>query len=121
MTILTSRLLNLAALGFTILFSGSLLLWVNWPALRSSCLLAHDTKSCDILSVALYAHPFQEKPPGLVLLSSVYLMIFSVYWVWTAAHFVGEVRELLEMKHFVNNKLGISERQVGAGRHNPVV
>ena len=46
--IITARVLNLAALGFTAAFSGFLLLWVDWGALRSACLL-DDT--CDILDV----------------------------------------------------------------------
>jgi Autophagy protein ATG9 len=46
--IVTARVLNLLALGFTAAFSGFLLLWVNWGALRAEC-IQQDT--CDILEV----------------------------------------------------------------------
>lgn len=45
---LLSRLLNLAALGFTVLMSALLLLYVNWGALQAEC-LRKDT--CDIMEV----------------------------------------------------------------------
>ena len=43
--ILVSRILNLLALAFTIMFSAFLLLFVKWRALHSECIL-RDT--CDI-------------------------------------------------------------------------
>jgi hypothetical protein len=43
-----SRVLNLAALGFTVFMSAVLLLYVNWGALQSEC-LRRDT--CDIMEV----------------------------------------------------------------------
>ena len=46
--IVTARVLNLLALGFTAAFSGFLLLCVNWGALRAEC-IQQDT--CDILEV----------------------------------------------------------------------
>lgn len=46
--IVTARVLNLLALGFTAAFSGFLLLWVDWGALRADC-IQQDT--CDILEV----------------------------------------------------------------------
>ena len=46
--ILVSRVLNLLALGFTVVFSGFLLLCVNWRALHAECIVA-DT--CDISEV----------------------------------------------------------------------
>ena len=48
--IVTARVLNLLALGFTAAFSGFLLLWVNWGALKAEC-IQQDT--CDILEVLL--------------------------------------------------------------------
>jgi hypothetical protein len=56
--IVTSRVVNLLTLGFTIFFSGFLLLYVDWTYLRTEC------------AVGLYklnsvvAH--SSKPPGLV-------------------------------------------------------
>ena len=47
-TILIARVLNLLALGFTVVFSGFLLIWVDWGALTSDCVKAD---SCDISEV----------------------------------------------------------------------
>ena len=44
-----SRLLNLLALGFTIIFSAFLLLFVKWSAFQSEC-IREDT--CDISQVS---------------------------------------------------------------------
>eukprot|EP00798_Chlamydomonas_sp_ICE-L_P001260 gene1260-32608_t len=40
-------------------------------------------------------------------------IIFGLYWIWTLSHFAWELRGMAEVKHFMNNKLGVSERQVG--------
>lgn len=45
-------LLNVLALAFTIVFSTFLLLFVNWSALHSECIV-NDT--CDIASAAVYS------------------------------------------------------------------
>lgn len=76
--------------------------------------MAHQPDSCDILSVALHNHPLRDKSPGVVFVAGVYLLIFGLYWAWTTAHFVTDLRDTFDIKHFVNNKLGISERQVCA-------
>lgn len=47
--IVTARLLNVLALGFTIVFSGFLLLSVKWRALQSECVVAG---TCDIAEVS---------------------------------------------------------------------
>lgn len=46
--IVTARLLNVLALGFTVVFSGFLLLSVKWAALQSECVVAG---TCDIAEV----------------------------------------------------------------------
>ena len=46
--IVTARLLNVLALGFTVIFSGFLLLSVKWRALQSECVIAG---TCDIAEV----------------------------------------------------------------------
>ncbi|WIA42135.1 hypothetical protein OEZ86_009406 [Tetradesmus obliquus] len=112
-TILVGRLLNLTALAFTILFSGCLLLAVNWAALRSECLVPHDPHaSCDILDVALHKQPWREHSGVLVALVALYLTLCGLYWLWSAVQLVVELRDVLEVKHFINNKLGISDRQI---------
>jgi autophagy-related protein 9 len=108
---LASRLLNLAALAFTVVFSAFLLLGVDWGALHSQCLMAHDRASCDILTVAVHAHPLRGRSPALVALAGAYVGLCCLYWLWSAAAAVAELRSVLETRDFVANKLGISERQ----------
>eukprot|EP00878_Enallax_costatus_P015337 GHUV01016065.1.p1 GENE.GHUV01016065.1~~GHUV01016065.1.p1 ORF type:complete len:292 (+),score=27.92 GHUV01016065.1:357-1232(+) len=112
-TILIGRLLNLTALAFTIIFSGFLLLAVNWQALHDDCLLPHEPhKSCDLLAVAIHKHPWEAHSKALVGLVGLYLVLCGVYWVWSAVQLVCEMRDVLDVKHFINNKLGISDRQI---------
>ena len=51
-TIVLARVLNLAALGFTVVLSGFLLIWVDWRALSSDCVKA-DT--CDISEASAHS------------------------------------------------------------------
>lgn len=69
--ILMSRVLNIIALGFTITFSGLLLLLVNWSALRAKCV---EEETCDITDVLFYSHPYGEAGQpiaGLVLMNTI--------------------------------------------------
>lgn len=52
--IVTARLLNVLALGFTVVFSGFLLLSVKWRALQSECVVAG---TCDIAEVSCSVDP----------------------------------------------------------------
>lgn len=42
----------------------------------------------------------------------LYLLLCVLYWVWSALQLAAELRDVLDVKHFINNKLGISDRQV---------
>ena len=57
--ILVSRVLNVLALGFTIVFSAFLLLCVRWNAFHSKC-IQEDT--CDISEVYCLAHITLKRP-----------------------------------------------------------
>lgn len=107
---LTARVLNLLALLFTVGMSALLLLYVNWGALQADC-LKRDT--CDIWEVAIRHHPLAGRWSAWTLLAVAYLALFCAYWVAALAHLVVDVRDLAEIKHFCNHKLGISERQMG--------
>lgn len=48
-----------------------------------------------------------------VLLVGLYLLLCVLYWAWSALQLAAELRDVLDVKHFINNKLGISDRQVG--------
>lgn len=42
----------------------------------------------------------------------LYLLLCVLYWVWSALQLAAELRDVLDVKQFINNKLGISDRQV---------
>lgn len=107
--ILVSRVLNLLALGFTVVFSGFLLLCVNWRALHAECIVA-DT--CDISEVAINYEPLAEGFTIWVTLCSIYLAIFVLYWLYCLVYYVSEVRAAVDIGHFTTHKLGLSERQL---------
>lgn len=66
--ILVSRILNVLALGFTIIFSAFLLLFVRWSALESDC-IQNDT--CDISKVRLYQPTLAlDKNPSFIKCAS---------------------------------------------------
>ncbi|KAK9829634.1 hypothetical protein WJX72_006986 [[Myrmecia] bisecta] len=107
--IVTSRVLNLLALGFTVVFSGFLLLFVKWHALRSECILEN---TCDITQVAIDSQPLAA---GVTLWSGlcvIYLAIFSAYWLYNLVHAAMDVRAAVDIHHFTTHKLGLSERQL---------
>ncbi|KAL6756662.1 hypothetical protein V8C86DRAFT_58920 [Haematococcus lacustris] len=105
-----SGALNLLALAFTVAFTAFLLLAVNWTAVLTAPCVEQDT--CDIMSVALYPNPLSSRGLLADLLVLAYLAIFTTYWSWSALHFASDVRDMLEVRHFVRNKLGVSERSV---------
>lgn len=51
MCTLVSRVLNVATLGFTVAFSGFLLLFVDWAAVRHGCPVEDE---CDFVKLAVY-------------------------------------------------------------------
>lgn len=105
--IITARVLNLLALGFTIAMSAALLLGVNWYALlHAPCLRADQ---CDIWDVAI-RHPFTGGFSIFTALSVVYLLVLCAFWLFALMHLLYEVHELKEVRSFFNNKLGMSER-----------
>ncbi|GAB4821600.1 hypothetical protein N2152v2_008646 [Parachlorella kessleri] len=104
-----SRVLNLAALGFTVAMSALLLLVVDWRALQAEC-LKRDT--CDLMEVAFRRHPLEGGLTPGRLLACLYLGAFTAYWLVALGHLVAEVRGLAEVRHFCQHKLGLSERQL---------
>lgn len=109
--ILVARILNLAALAFTIFASGVLLLGVDYSALHAEC-LKKDT--CNVWDVAVIKHPLAGPVTLWKVLSVTYLTIIVGYWAFAAAHLVQEVRGLAEVRHFFAAHLGLSERAVRA-------
>lgn len=105
--ILLSRVLNLLTLAFTILFSGFLLLFVNWGAIHE-CGRDDD---CDVGRVIFNSTPLKHVLFWKVMVI-LYLTIFSAYFVITFLQIVNDMKELVDVKDFVNNKLGMSDREL---------
>jgi autophagy-related protein 9 len=90
--IVTSRVVNLLTLGFTIFFSGFLLLYVDWTYLRTAC--AERGSACDILRDATYASPLRHRGALANLMVVVYLILFSTYWTWSLARLAIDLRQI---------------------------
>ena len=112
--IVVGRVVNLLTLGFTIFFSGFLLLYVDWEALGGSCAEAsHETgEPCDILRDATFASPLRHRSALTNFVVVVYLLLFSVYWTWSLVRLVVDLRPLLEMRSFCVRKLQLSDRDI---------
>ena len=112
--IVVGRVVNLLTLGFTIFFSGFLLLYVDWEALGGSCAEAsHETGDpCDILRDATFASPLRHRSALTNFVVVVYLLLFSVYWTWSLVRLVVDLRPLLEMRSFCVRKLQLSDRDI---------
>ncbi len=105
--ILLSRVMNVLTLAFTIFFSGFLLLYVNWGAIHE-CGRDDD---CDVANVVFNTRPLKHVLFWKVMVI-VYLTIFSTYFAVTLMQIVNDMKELVDVKDFVNNKLGMSEREL---------
>lgn len=63
------------------------------------------------LQVAFNPHPF-SRITLWVALCCIYLTFISCHWLHTALHAFLDVRNAAEMRHFVQHRLGLSERQL---------
>jgi Autophagy protein ATG9 len=77
-----ARLVNLAALAFTIAMAGFLLLAVDFHGLKDPCL---HQNTCDISDVALHKKPLAHGSALGRMFKLSFLSIFSLYWLWSAA------------------------------------
>ena len=128
--IVTSRVVNVLTLGFTIAFSAFLLLYVDWETLRTECAEAslrsagstrrsdadatfsRERDTCDILRDATYAAPLRHKGFIANFLVLAYLALFTAYLVWSLARLAVDVKPLLEMRAFCARKLQLSDGDI---------
>jgi autophagy-related protein 9 len=132
--IVTSRVVNVLTLGFTVAFSAFLLLYVDWETLRTECAEAslrssgatrrddatadatsdalREKDTCDILRDATYASPLSHRGFVANFLVLAYLVLFTAYLVWTIARLVVDVKPLLEMRAFCVRKLQLSDGDI---------
>lgn len=126
--LVTERVTSVLRLAFIILFSGFLLLFVDWSQLkvraqtidtrrrrrRSSSATARNLDpapqnpclrqgSCDI-SFMIHASPWKFHSGAYLTAATVYLVIFSAIWVWQAAHAVLDIVGALEVHEVVANR-----------------
>jgi len=107
---LTSRVVNLCTLGFTIWLSGLLLLYVDYDYLRNQC--ASEAEQCDILRDAVFSEPYQYGGFVRNAVVTMYLLLFSAYWVWSATRLAHDAAPLATMRKFCNQKLALSDRDL---------
>lgn len=106
--IFTQWLCELVSLGFTIGFSGFLVLFVNWPGLLNAkcgidAIDEGNLHNCDLVKEALHEHPLT--PFTLVKLFFVaYLVLLSVYWLCCFLRFFIQLRDTLEVRHFIHSR-----------------
>ena len=102
-----SRVLNLLTLAFTAVFSGFLLLYVNWNALTTQC--RSHARECDIAQVGIRAHPLANVSSVRAVCVITYLVVLGFAFLWLAISFVAEISALLEMRQLCAIKLGLGD------------
>ena len=111
--IVTSRVLNLLTLAFTVLFTAALLLLVDWGVLLSDCPEgAGGGEHCELAAMGVLSRPFSSNSPVYNALVCIYLTLASLYWGWNVIHFFLDYRELGDVRDFVNRRLGVSDREL---------
>ena len=112
--IITSRILNLLTLAFTITFSAFLLLKVNYHVLFSDCdaLGLGDRRECDLSKAGVFGRRFGDNSGFFNFMVVVYLLLTSVYLAWSLVHFFLDWRQLSDVRDFCNKKMGVSEREL---------
>ena len=131
--IVTSRVVNVLTLGFTIAFSAFLLLYVDWETLRTECAEASlrsagsarrapsaehrapgavEKDTCDILRDATYAAPLHHRGFVANFLVLAYLALFTAYLLWSLARLAADLKPLLEIRAFCARKLQLSDGDI---------
>mmetsp|Transcript_11682 Transcript_11682/g.50370 ORF Transcript_11682/g.50370 Transcript_11682/m.50370 type:complete len:808 (-) Transcript_11682:1916-4339(-) len=108
--IVTSRVVNLLTLGFTIFLSGFILLYLDFAYLSGQC--AEDGEECHILRDATFRNPLRHRSFLYNLVVVCYLMLFSLFFLWSLARLAHDFKPLLEMRAFCNRKLQLSDRDI---------
>ena len=100
---LLSRCVQLLTLGFSILFSSFLLLNIDWQAALS----CHSSESCSQLQLITWTA--YSSPSRLTYLVLLYLLVFSLYWLWTLLSFVAAIKPSWDMAAFYRDRLHLSD------------
>ncbi|KAH7365505.1 hypothetical protein KP509_18G031700 [Ceratopteris richardii] len=107
--IIIQRVTELLSLGFTISFSGFFLLIIDWQVLHSCGM--HAVEPCDLLNKAVKEHPLDPLTFSKAIVLT-YLTLFSLYWCFCFIRFLSQLGEILQVRHFYNHRLQISDREL---------
>jgi len=114
--VIVSRLMDLVTLGFTIMFSTFLFIFVKWRKLlecdsEATCLPLHAYISYEALS----QHGLWE------VLVWIYFCTLTLFWCWNFALFFPTCRDAIAMSRFYLRRLGITTRQLETMEWHQVV
>jgi hypothetical protein len=106
--IFTRWLCELLILGFTIGFSGFLVLKVNWPGLlRAKCGIdaidAGNRHNCNLAKEGLHEHPLTPFTTFKAFFVT-YLVLLSLYWLFCFLRFFTQLHDTLEVRIFIHNR-----------------
>ena len=105
-----SRVLNLLTLLFTVLFTTSLLIVVDWDALVTQC--RSGSRECDVASVGIRSRPFAEASRLRAFCVGLYIAVFAVACLWTLCRFLLELPQLLDIRAFCARTLALCDADV---------
>jgi hypothetical protein len=100
-------------LGFTIVFSGFMLLWVDWHRVLL-CGTKHGSVSednCQALTQYILGSS-QVFAGTRRLLVVCMLVVFSTYWLWSFLSLVPALQEAWLMRKFYREALGVCTRDM---------
>ena len=102
--ILASRIISVMTIGYLLIFT--IFLWfINWDGVVHQC-----TNETSCGHVAFFdPHWLRRASPFRVLYFFYFFLLFFLYWAWTLAQFVTELRPLYEMRAFYRDRLHLED------------
>jgi len=126
--IVATRVVNLLALTFMVIFSGFLGLFVNWKVVLG-CNSASTCDEADMFNpqpfaqrwVIQHGKPIQVGAGYSTFFVVIFLLVCSVFLLLNAWRYLRDLKEFYGIKRFMNDRLKISERDMGTIEWNEVV
>ena len=107
--ILTSRCLNLTALAFTGIVSGTIMIGIDYNAILNPCL---KTGECNLWDIARVENPFSGRFGTFKILVCTYLLGLFLFWSFSIAHLIIEIRSLLEVRRYYERFVGLTDHML---------
>jgi len=114
----TSAVVNLFTLAFTIAFSTFLLVCLDWPKLMT----CRDQATCKHFSEYIswdWTYDPTSTLGGTIVLA--YTVVFGVYWIWCLVTFVINIKDSMKMSIFYTKQLKIPQKDLQTMQWNDVV